>query len=343
MKRSRYFAKEKSNMAQDSFQGDPRNDLDPLLPTSSTTSPLEVAPNATHSSTTSTTSRWTFSTLRDEFIHNMMAPFLDYLTNQPAYDIETSGNNTGVSAAAPSLITRYRNMVEWIMEMSSRLASLAIFMMGPVLIVFAFSMICALNYNFYKVVLRLHVHRESIADKSGEMILTPSYSTSELFLAFLHASMVVFLSVNVLFNYAMCVITRNNHESKAYKKVVRELATATQFTYPETDEETQQVKHDYAKTISERRRRRLGQNPSAPSESNQSVSGSTGDLPQSAQGSANSTSTQTGSNTAQFTPVRGWTLLGPQVSHAHFLFMNVLSILIMSISLITPPLFLLNY
>ena len=64
-----------------------------------------------------------------------------------------------------------------------------------------------------------------------------------MFVVAAHCVTVVFLLVNILFNYAMCVMTRN--DGPAYDRVVRELATVTGFVFPETPAQTLEYRRDF--------------------------------------------------------------------------------------------------
>lgn len=96
----------------------------------------------------------------------------------------------------------------------------------------------------------------------------------------LHDIFVAYLLVNVIFNYVMCVYTRSSGSrrgppktygdsnrdkcclggrtdskasNKSYARVVRELADATSFIYPETPAEVEQCKENYQQLLSVRR------------------------------------------------------------------------------------------
>lgn len=73
-------------------------------------------------------------------------------------------------------------------------------------------------------------------------------------LRYIHAAFVAFVTMQVLFNYAMCVYTSNSSKIEKYARVVRQLAAATpDFTYPETPQQLEQAKRDYLTTIAARR------------------------------------------------------------------------------------------
>ena len=62
-----------------------------------------------------------------------------------------------------------------------------------------------------------------------------------------HTSLVLFFLVNILYNYYKCVITP--HKGESYSVVVRELAEATGFEYPETEEELTECKQKLDRSI----------------------------------------------------------------------------------------------
>ena len=58
-----------------------------------------------------------------------------------------------------------------------------------------------------------------------------------------HVGWVVFLLYNIIWNYACCVMTQ--HKGPTYDQVVRELAQATNFTFPETPSEVEMYRQDF--------------------------------------------------------------------------------------------------
>jgi len=81
-----------------------------------------------------------------------------------------------------------------------------------------------------------------------------SHSTVGWLLMVGHVSFVMFIVANVLFNYALCVATR--HKGPKYDQVVRELAAATNFVFPETPEQVAIYKREYEDRMVLRMRRR---------------------------------------------------------------------------------------
>lgn len=119
----------------------------------------------------------------------------------------------------------------------------AVYVLGPMLILLAMTIAGGLTYCFFDVVLDL------IAPPEGGM-----------FARACHILVVCFFLWNVLHNYFMCVTTPNKGPN--YDRVVRELAEATNFAYPETEEQVEGFRRDFEQIILERARaRRNGGRP----------------------------------------------------------------------------------
>lgn len=69
-----------------------------------------------------------------------------------------------------------------------------------------------------------------------------------------NVTFVVFILIEIIFNYFMCVTTRNNGPS--YGKVVRELAESTNFDYPTSPQNLARFRHDFNDKMMLRMRRR---------------------------------------------------------------------------------------
>ena len=103
--------------------------------------------------------------------------------------------------------------------------------LGPCLILLACTIVVGLLYSFFSLVLPL---------------LCPIPFT---FLYLLYVSLAMFFLVNVLFNYYKCVVTK--HAGPSYEQVVRELAGATNFDYPEDDDARRAFLQRYEKRMHE--------------------------------------------------------------------------------------------
>ena len=136
------------------------------------------------------------------------------------------------------------------------LVDMGVYLLGPILILLASAIIFGLTHTFFYVMLPMlaspvdpQVAKE-VAAKGLEEI--PVVYTKTIYA---HIAFVFFLLVNVLHNYVLCVTTRNN--GPAFDRIVRALAEATDFLYPETEEERVESKRAYEqKMIAKGRARR---------------------------------------------------------------------------------------
>jgi len=110
---------------------------------------------------------------------------------------------------------------------------------GPLLILLAVSIIVGLTTSFFKVLLPLSM------EEPGSIL----YIT--------HIAFAMFLLCNVSFNYALCVCTTNDDKSHKYNIVVRELAAATGYDYPESGADLKRSKHEYEEKLMDRRQKKL--------------------------------------------------------------------------------------
>ncbi|KAL7495675.1 hypothetical protein ACHAWT_003979 [Skeletonema menzelii] len=159
------------------------------------------------------------------------------------------------------------------------------YLLGPLLIALASLIIAGLTYLYFGVVLPMmagtnwivtledyHVYQHggapslSTISNDGTNHNHPNNisTTKSILLALttptgiFHTALVSFFLINVTYNYYKCVTTSNT--GPCYDSVVRELATVTNFDYPETDEELIQCKRALEQQIAaklECRRREL--------------------------------------------------------------------------------------
>eukprot|EP00978_Attheya_sp_CCMP212_P036815 scaffold169621_cov46-Attheya_sp.AAC.2 len=122
-----------------------------------------------------------------------------------------------------------------------------IYLLGPVLVVVALAIISFLSHTFFTVL--------------WPMLMTP-YGNVRSIPGVLHASFVIFVVGNILHNYYKCVTTSN--KGPKYDAVVRELAEATNFVYPENPDELQNARSEYEFKIMQRSRARRGLPPQSP-------------------------------------------------------------------------------
>ena len=108
-----------------------------------------------------------------------------------------------------------------------KLIDLSLYLLGPLLISLASVIIICLTYSFSTIIIPLKCPEGNIFCLQG----------------ILHVCAVVFFDVNIIFNYAMCVLTKNTGDK--HQKVVRELANATGYAYPQNEQEVQNAKREY--------------------------------------------------------------------------------------------------
>lgn len=113
-----------------------------------------------------------------------------------------------------------------------------VLLLGPILICFASAIISGLTWTFFTILLPMIKHKH----ENNPWIIAG------------HIAMVIFLLVEICFNYFMCVTTRNKGPN--YDRVVRELALATNFDYPETPQQVESFRRDFEAKMSIRIQRR---------------------------------------------------------------------------------------
>eukprot|EP00980_Cylindrotheca_fusiformis_P002914 scaffold675_cov103-Cylindrotheca_fusiformis.AAC.25 len=109
----------------------------------------------------------------------------------------------------------------------------AVLILGPMLIAFAIAIIGGLSQTFFTIILpmlQMKYNEEQKGNGVGSIIVA------------MHIIMVIFLVVEITFHYYMCVTTRNKGPN--YDRVVRELAKATNFQFPETPQELEQFRRE---------------------------------------------------------------------------------------------------
>ncbi len=116
-------------------------------------------------------------------------------------------------------------------------ANKAMYMLGPLLIFVTGGIMYSLSYTYWKIIIPLTFH---------------SYASTK---AIIHQSFVAFILINIIFNYVGCVATRN-FPGAHYGQVVRQLARATGFDYPENEEEIENWKYSWREMIIERSRQK---------------------------------------------------------------------------------------
>ena len=140
-------------------------------------------------------------------------------------------------------VSQYARLWEAIMDGCAWFMESLVYVMGPVLICLALGITSMLTYAFFTIILPMMWEKHDA-----------SHSTMGWLIIVSHVSFVIFIVENVLFNYALCVATR--HKGPNYDQVVRELAAATQFVFPETPEQVAMYKREYEDRMVLRMRRR---------------------------------------------------------------------------------------
>eukprot|EP00978_Attheya_sp_CCMP212_P011330 scaffold27962_cov52-Attheya_sp.AAC.8 len=107
--------------------------------------------------------------------------------------------------------------------------------LGPGMVLIALGIVGLLTYTFFEIMLPM---------------LAPEGVLS--FKGIYHVSIMMVMLVNVLHNYALCVKMR--HDGPNYERVVRELADATGFCYPETEDDLLICKQNYGEMMMVRSR-----------------------------------------------------------------------------------------
>lgn len=137
-------------------------------------------------------------------------------------------------------ISRQR-LLDTIIDSVSCFVETFVYLIGPLLILLAVWIVGFLCFVFFTICLPM------LQDKYAESAMR------HIILGW-HCACVVFCASNVLFNFAMCVVTK--HVGPHYDKVVRELAVATDTAYPETPAQLAQYRHDFEDRMFLRIRRR---------------------------------------------------------------------------------------
>ncbi|KAG7341462.1 DHHC palmitoyltransferase [Nitzschia inconspicua] len=133
------------------------------------------------------------------------------------------------------------NVLDCVLSTCTTLIEKAVLILGPLLIAFASVIISGLSWTFFTILVPM-MKQDYEHYPFGNLIMVA------------HVSFVLFLLTEIVFNYFMCVMTRNKGPS--YDKVVRELAEVTGFDYPETPQDVQRFRRDINDIMMLRMRRR---------------------------------------------------------------------------------------
>mmetsp|Transcript_3278 Transcript_3278/g.6379 ORF Transcript_3278/g.6379 Transcript_3278/m.6379 type:complete len:557 (+) Transcript_3278:31-1701(+) len=161
------------------------------------------------------------------------------------------------SCCPPGSVSNWNNCCMSVVDM-------LIYLLGPLLICLASAIILGLTYTFFYVMLpmlsggpntAIALRPQTVTDSAGAADANAD-ATGITYTKTVcaHIAFVFFLLINVVHNYVLCVTTRSNGPS--YDRVVRELAEATGFRYPETVAERVDCKRDYQEKLMARGRAR---------------------------------------------------------------------------------------
>jgi palmitoyltransferase len=112
------------------------------------------------------------------------------------------------------------------------------YILGMFLICFATVIISGLSYSFFWILVPM---------------IQRAHPNNPLWVG-IHVGFVVFLLTNIIVNYVLCITAK--HKGALYETVVRELAEATGFVYPETAEDVLHYKRDFEQRMILRIQRR---------------------------------------------------------------------------------------
>lgn len=136
----------------------------------------------------------------------------------------------------------WRQCIPWLLD---NVIDNAIYMLGPILVVVALVITSGLSYTFFTIILPMITHQE----EGKATVISIKWA--------FHVCTVLFLILNTMYNYYRCVTTSN--KGIHYNNVIRELAEACDFNYPETNEEVLSFRNQFEQKIIERRRQRQAQ------------------------------------------------------------------------------------
>jgi len=139
------------------------------------------------------------------------------------------------------------NTMDFIVSACTTFAETFILLLGPMLICFASAIICGLSWLFFTIYLPMM--RFDLSQKDA----SPLRQFVEIGG---NVAFVIFILIEIIFNYFMCVTTRNAGPSSSYDIVVREMAESTNLEYPKTPQEVAQFRRDFNDKMMIRMRRR---------------------------------------------------------------------------------------
>jgi DHHC palmitoyltransferase len=142
----------------------------------------------------------------------------------------SSSTNTGLRFEISA-----QSILDAIVDAAHTVLEYFVYFIGPLLIFLALAIISLLAYTFFTIILPM-IYRKHI------------HSSFQYIIIVLHVIWVLFLLVNVLYNYLYCVLTK--HSGVTYDTLVREFATVCHIQYPETPEQLQSYRKNYHSLMS---------------------------------------------------------------------------------------------
>lgn len=133
------------------------------------------------------------------------------------------------------------NLLDCVLTSGTLLVEKCVLVLGPLLICFALAIISGMAHTFFTIMVPM-MQRHWNGSPWQPIVVGG------------HVVIVIFLLVEIVFNYFMCVMTKNSGPS--YDNVVRELADVTGFEYPETPQEVVSFQRDFNSKMMIRMRRR---------------------------------------------------------------------------------------
>ena len=139
------------------------------------------------------------------------------------------------------------NAVDFIIQHCTTFAETFVLLLGPFLICFASVIIGGLSWTFFTIYLPMMQFDLDQKDASSLRKIAEIGG---------NIAFVIFILTQIIFNYFMCVTTRNTGPKSSYNVVVRELAESTNLQYPNTPQEVARFQRDFNDKIMIRMRRR---------------------------------------------------------------------------------------
>ena len=164
-------------------------------------------------------------------------------TGANSINLSTSSSRRSFNLFGSRRFSFSDNIIDSSISIFTMCVERVILLLGPVLICFASAIISGLSWTFFSIYLPMM--QRSLVDAS------PVRRWIEIGI---NITFVVFILIEIIFNYYMCVTTRNTGPS--FNKVVLELAESTNFDYPSTPQDVSRFRRDFNDKMMQRMRRR---------------------------------------------------------------------------------------